>query len=348
MARRREARQTDFGDPSLTLFWLRNWPKARISNSMFVSRLRAAPVRFCVLFLTAAALSACATTQLPDAPKTSGATANPHYKVGAPYKIAGRWYVPQVDETYDQKGVASWYGDAFHGKLTANGEIFDKGRISAAHKTLPLPTLVEVENLENGRKLVVRVNDRGPFVDDRIIDLSHAAADELGFTTKGLARVRVRYIGETDVKALAALPGDKTTKPVKLAEKQEIKAPVARQEKATPGETTKAEENRDVIAALIASSTNSGSASAPMPPQSAANEYWVEIVRLNDLSELSALRLDIPELGPVSVQQDANEGAARQSLRIGPFLDEAIAFASLSRVQAAGFSGARILRGVGG
>lgn len=315
---------------------------------MSFSLLRAASARLCVLFLTAAALSACATTKLPDAPKSVGASAKPHYKVGAPYKVAGRWYVPQVDESYDQKGVASWYGDAFHGKLTANGEIFDKRRISAAHKTLPLPTLVEVENLENGRKLVVRVNDRGPFVDDRIIDLSHAAADELGFTTKGLARVRVRYIGETDVNALAALPGDKSTRPVRLAAKPEIKPSQARPERTAPAEKTKSEETTDLIAALIANSTASGSTNAPMPPQSSAIEYWVEIARLDDLSELSAMRLDIPELGPVSVQQDADEGAAKQSLRIGPFLDEAIAFASLSRVQAAGFSGARILRGVGG
>jgi len=315
---------------------------------MSLSFKRAAFVRHCVLLSMAAALSACATTKLPDAPKTAGSTAKPHYKVGAPYKIGGRWYVPQVDESYDQKGVASWYGDAFHGKLTANGEIFDKRRISAAHKTLPLPILVEVENLENGRKLVVRVNDRGPFVDDRIIDLSHAAADELGFTTKGLARVRVRYIGETDVNALAALPGDKSTNPVRLAASQEIKPPQARAEKPAPAEKARAEETPDLIAALIASSTNSGSTNAPMPPQSPVNEYWVEIARLDDLSELSAMRLDIPELGPVSVQQDGDEGAARQSLRIGPFLDEAIAFASLSRVQAAGFSGARILRGAGG
>jgi len=112
-----------------------------------------------------------------------------------PYQIRGIWYYPQADPDYDVKGVGSWYGEQFHNRRTANGEIFDMDALSAAHKTLPLPSLVEVTNLDNGRKMVVRVNDRGPFVGDRIIDLSRAAADKLGYRRQGVARVRVRYIG---------------------------------------------------------------------------------------------------------------------------------------------------------
>lgn len=112
-----------------------------------------------------------------------------------PYKVNGRWYHPADQRDYDERGLASWYGDAFHGKPTATGERFDMNAVSAAHKTLPLPSLVEVTNLDNGRKLQIRVNDRGPFVDDRIIDLSRAAAAELGVLQSGLARVRVRYLG---------------------------------------------------------------------------------------------------------------------------------------------------------
>lgn len=125
------------------------------------------------------------------APSGAGGT----YKVGKPYQVAGVWYVPKEDPTYNRVGTASWYGAQFHAKATANGETFDMDALTAAHTTLPLPSLVEVTNLENGRKVIVRVNDRGPFVGDRIIDMSRAAARELGFESKGLAKVRVRYVG---------------------------------------------------------------------------------------------------------------------------------------------------------
>jgi rare lipoprotein A len=112
-----------------------------------------------------------------------------------PYQIRGRWYHPVDDPRYEEVGLASWYGDRFHGRPTATGERFDMNAMTAAHKTLPLPGLVEVTNLENGRTVVLRVNDRGPFVDARIIDLSRAAARELGLLERGVGRVRVRYLG---------------------------------------------------------------------------------------------------------------------------------------------------------
>jgi rare lipoprotein A len=117
-----------------------------------------------------------------------------YQKVGKPYQINGVWYYPKIDPHYDDVGIASWYGPGFDGKSTANGETYDMNGVSAAHKTLPLPTYVEVTNLENNRQLNIRVNDRGPFVDDRIIDLSKGAAERLGTLGKGVARVRVRVI----------------------------------------------------------------------------------------------------------------------------------------------------------
>lgn len=117
------------------------------------------------------------------------------YKVGAPYQQFGVWYVPAEQPDYDAVGLASWYGDAFDRKRTANGEIFDMQAITAAHATLPMPCLVEVTNLDNGRKIVVRMNDRGPYHPGRIIDLSRAGAEALGYAVKGTARVRVRYVG---------------------------------------------------------------------------------------------------------------------------------------------------------
>ena len=118
-----------------------------------------------------------------------------HYKVGRPYKIANKWYRPRVNTRYDRVGMASWYGDLFHGRKTANGEVFDMDALTAAHPTLPLPTLVEVTNLANKRSVVVRVNDRGPYRHNRLIDLSRKAALVLGFKQKGTARVRVKYLG---------------------------------------------------------------------------------------------------------------------------------------------------------
>jgi rare lipoprotein A len=146
--------------------------------------------------LMAIALAACATGPEPRLQAHGHAAAAPSGgKVGKPYQIRGVWYTPAEQPDYDKVGVASWYGEQFHNRYTANGEVFDMDRVSAAHTTLPLPSMVEVTNLDNGRKMVVRINDRGPFVNGRIIDLSRAAARELGYERQGVARVRVRYVG---------------------------------------------------------------------------------------------------------------------------------------------------------
>jgi rare lipoprotein A len=118
-----------------------------------------------------------------------------NYRVGKPYVIAGRSYVPSADPGYRGEGIASWYGPDFHGRLTANGEVFDMHSISAAHPTMPMPSYARVTNLENGRSIIVRVNDRGPYAQNRVIDMSIGAARALEFYSRGLARVRVEYVG---------------------------------------------------------------------------------------------------------------------------------------------------------
>jgi peptidoglycan lytic transglycosylase len=133
----------------------------------------------------------------------------PHFKIGQPYKINGRWYYPEFVTEYEATGVASWYGSSYHGRLTANGEVYDMYALTAAHPTLQLPSVVEVVNLENGRSLVLRVNDRGPFVDDRLIDLSLAAARALGFERQGLAQVQVRYLGLARLDEAPIRPGER-------------------------------------------------------------------------------------------------------------------------------------------
>lgn len=117
------------------------------------------------------------------------------YKVGKPYAINGVTYVPAEDPGYDKVGMASWYGTDFHGKQTANGERFDMDALSAAHPTLPMPSYVQVTNLRNGRTMLVRLNDRGPYKPGRIIDLSRRTAQLLGFEAQGITEIRVRYIG---------------------------------------------------------------------------------------------------------------------------------------------------------
>lgn len=141
------------------------------------------------------------------ASKPRGPVADSPVKIGKPYQIAGVWYHPADERDYDEVGLASWYGDQFHGAPTANGERFDMDHMGAAHKTLPLPSYVEVTALDTGRTILVRVNDRGPFVANRIIDLSRRAAQMLGTQRSGVARVRVRRVDPSEADRLALRSG---------------------------------------------------------------------------------------------------------------------------------------------
>ena len=157
------------------------------------------PFKILILFFITIVLNGCSeTTFLVNSAKRIGSWGDdPVYKIGNPYKIYGKWYYPAVDYNYKEIGIASWYGPGFHGKKTANGEIFNQNKISAAHRTLPMPSIVKVTNLDNGLVLEkVRVNDRGPFAGNRIIDLSKKAAEELGFVNIGTARVQVEILEE--------------------------------------------------------------------------------------------------------------------------------------------------------
>jgi rare lipoprotein A len=189
-----------------------------------------AAVRIAIAAAFTVALASCETmmparvppvsTSPPSAPQAKMAppapmlpVPNPMYKVGTPYEIAGMWYYPQEQPGYDETGVASWYGADFHGRLTADGEVFDRTAISGAHPTLPMPVNVRVTNLENGRSIVVRVNDRGPFKKGRVIDLSERAADLLGYKQGGTARVRVTFIGRADLHGPGPAPPSQETPP---------------------------------------------------------------------------------------------------------------------------------------
>ncbi|MBM3569758.1 MAG: septal ring lytic transglycosylase RlpA family protein, partial [Alphaproteobacteria bacterium] len=173
------------------------------------------------------------------------------YKVGNPYQVAGIWYTPKEDPGYDETGIASWYGHPFHGKVTANGETYDMNDMTAAHKTLPMPVMVRVTNLENGRQLVLRVNDRGPFVHGRIIDVSRRGAQLLGFEGKGTARVRVQVIAP-----VFDGPGPQFVPPVETAPEERLAV-------AAPREVVTAESLPPAPGTQVA---------GPLPPRPAARE----------------------------------------------------------------------------
>ena len=162
--------------------------------------------------LLALLAAGCATHPAPRVSTTTAASIRPsapvgtagRVKIGQPYTVLGHFYTPSDDRAYDVTGIASWYGPGFHALSTASGERYDQDAISAAHKTLPLPCYVEVSNLDNGRALIIRINDRGPFVDGRIIDLSRRSAQLLGVDHPGTARVRVKRV-YPDAAVIAAL-----------------------------------------------------------------------------------------------------------------------------------------------
>ncbi len=145
-------------------------------------------------------LAGCAT---PPPPKVDTSVKLPAragvYKVGNPYQIDNVWYYPREQPDYDETGIASWYGPDFYGKSTANGEIYNGNDLTAAHKTLPMPVNVRVTNLQNGKSIIVRVNDRGPYARGRIIDLSRRAAELLDVVKSGTAKVRVTYMGRSNM-----------------------------------------------------------------------------------------------------------------------------------------------------
>ena len=232
-----------------------------------------------------------------------------YYKLGSPYEIEGIWYYPSYDPRYDRTGVASWYGPKFHGRPTANGERFDMNEVSAAHPTLPLPSRVRVTNLENGRQLVVRVNDRGPFIDNRLIDLSRRAAQLLGFHRKGLARVRVQYLG-LDRPPDAPLPSDR---PILLAGAD------------TPAVVFKPRRPRPRLGSEALPPVEPGRAAIVRPPRArggaasgASGALLVEAAVLDGREAAIRLGNRMLPFGDVVVEPERRGGRLVYAVRIGP------------------------------
>ncbi len=229
-------------------------------------------------------------------------------KIGAPYQVGGTWYVPAHEPDYDETGVASWYGADFQGRPTANGEIFDMNVVTAAHPTLPIPSLVEVTNLSNGRSIVVRVNDRGPFVGSRLIDLSARGAELLGYQREGHTNVRVRYVGPADVEpkvtAQNLTPARQlaATTSVKPLPQSQVPQPVFAQ--AEPAERTQSDQIFVQVGAY------SQRANADRVRDQASGLGPVQVVEANQIAGTPLYRV---VLGPVSSRAEATEKAMEMS-----------------------------------
>lgn len=300
-----------------------------------------------------------------------------HYKLGSPYRVAGRWYVPREEPGYDRQGIGSWYGDDFHGRKTANGEVFDRYALSAAHPTLPLPSYAYVTNMQNGRTILVRVNDRGPYVAGRIVDLSHASARALGYEDRGHARVRVRYAGR------APLNGNDSQERQFIAQQSwysgrgepamtSARAPSSQYAAAPPyqaslppagwsattyrsklaGKPVPVQEQRRFQTTAAAPVPRPYYAGAPQPPFDEATDdqrtarsgrAYVNVGVFRDRGNAEQLRRDLGDLGPIEVAPIARgDGADAFRVRLGP-MSPSQAQVAASEVAGRGVTGSSIV-----
>ena len=225
------------------------------------------------------------------------------YKIGTPYQIMGSWYYPRENPNYDEVGIASWYGPKFHGRRTANGEIFDMNLLTAAHPTLPMPVRARVTNLENGKSIIVRINDRGPFAKDREIDLSRKAAEVLGFRDKGTTRVRVQYLGRAPMYDSAG----------RLIRGQEPASFIAEKPR-TP------DENKRVAAAPVEQvemQTLDGRTIADAPPPIASKRYAVQVGVFSSRFNAERLKRQLDRITPAEVSEAEINGETYYRVKVG-------------------------------
>ena len=343
-----------------------------------------------LILMTGASLAACSTMKpalsnrlpAPQAsapePGTLPAGKGGVYKVGKPYQVGGLWYVPREDPNYDATGVSSWYGDSFHLKATANGETFDMNAVSAAHTTLPLPSMVEVTNLDNGKRLVVRVNDRGPFVGGRILDVSKEAARQLGYDRQGTANVRVRYIGPAPLgvgdgtrMAAAAPPqasplavaapaapisaqplppaaapprGYAASAPVYAPTSAPVYAPTSAPGYASPPYATYPAPAYPVAAPPTVYPAATAPTLPPRPATPGPGLYKVQAAAFSDPGAAQKVARELAGAGDARVELGERDGAAIYRVMVQASADEGEAWALRDRVAAYGYADARVIR----
>lgn len=291
-----------------------------------------------LLCLTGLFLAGCASNEvnLSDSPYSQAAAIKGQggsYKVGKPYKISGQWYYPKEDYIYSEVGIASWYGKDFHAKKTANGENYDMNTLTAAHRTLPLPSIVRVTNLENGRSLVLRVNDRGPYAKNRIIDISKRGAQLLGFQTQGTAKVRVDLLEDESKELKAALLNEPM--PTRYD---------------TPKKTTAYAANRISIPKrqIEVYKATGPAASAPVSYQasntSTGKSYFVQAGAFSKQDTAHSLSRKLTQFGNARVAEADVDGKRFYRVRLGPFSFPEEAEVTLAKVRNYGIQNASVVR----
>ena len=298
-------------------------------------------------------LGACAETKLAIhaakqfvAPERSVAKTRGDYKVGRPYQVKDTWYYPAADYEYAETGIASWYGPNFHGKPTANGETFDMNALSAAHRTLPLPSLVRVVNLRNGRSIAVRVNDRGPFARGRIIDVSRRTAQLLGFERQGTTPVRVEIMAqESRQLALIAQRGS----PAAVA-----RAPARQSDAVTiealppPGETGGASAKNVQLAAARQPRRRNGEIVAPPAPRLEFRSVrpprlFVQAGSFVRREYAERMRHKLSQIGPAHITEAVVGRYRFYRVRVGPLKSVREGDRVLDNVIAYGYPNARLI-----
>ncbi|MBK1668039.1 hypothetical protein CKO28_08315 [Rhodovibrio sodomensis] len=319
------------------------------------------------LALVAAALllGGCAETQLiahtakqareavtEDAERGRGGT----YKVGNPYQIAGVWYHPKANYEYVETGIASWYGPGFHGETTANGETYDQNDLTAAHRTLPMPSIVRVTNLENGKSIKLRVNDRGPFARGRIIDVSARAAELLEFKQQGTAKVRVEIVEEESRR----LAGDSLNRPDTGEAPRAV--PTGAVETASLSDDTAPSRQQSDARAASAASNSAASTSgasngartrddagqpeldgevAQQPVQDTS--IFVQAGAFTQYDNANRLRAKLSPLGNAQIERARVNDRQFFRVRLGPLRDVATADKLLNRVVNQGYTRAQVV-----
>jgi len=328
----------------------------------------------CLVLVGAVTLAGCAETQfvvhsakriMGPTPDEEKADALPKdYKIGKPYQIAGAWYYPQEDFEYDETGIASWYGAKFHGRRTANSEIYNMNALTAAHRTLPMPSFVRVTNLENGRSLILRVNDRGPFARGRILDVTRRASQLLGFQKQGTARVRVQVLADRSQALKARLRNqtelakvgtpitvDRLPKP--RVQSQSLPAPGSTQPAPTPESLPKVQPAAEPVSMSDPASpptTEIPSASQGFEPsgkvtqgKSTPTHIYVQAGAFSKFDNANRVRARLAPLGDVRLSQVLVNGKDLYRVRVGPLTSVSDADRMLVSVAENGYRNARIV-----